>query len=468
MVAVLTLGADRSVAIRRGSPASTVRVNGVQLGAEPTPLIHGDKIELAGVEMLFGDEKKGGGTQLFAGIQIPDLAGDHAPAPARPTAATGGRLVSLVDGREYAVPQSGLTLGRDAGCDVVVPGGDVSRRHADIAPGPRGYEVSDSSTNGVFVNGERIRQPHVLGRGDVIRVGGEEFRFYADVAQSAEPTPAMPIPRLMDAPPGAGRAAAASRGPSGSAAPAESTPPAGGVEPGGAAPASAPAPRPAPTPAPAPAQAAMPSPAPMNPPKPATAPAPAPAPATPAGETPRSVPATPERTTEQRPVLATLEVIAEGMMKGRRFELRLPLIHVGRGEHNDVVIADDSVSDSHAKLQKRDDGWYVVDMGSTNGTYLAGRRISGDGRLEPECDLRVGGIRMRFRARADAMDDAKGTRTIAGVTVAEARRAAAAAAAASARAPDPESRSGIPVYVWVIALVLLGLAVYFILQGQGR
>ena len=38
----------------------------------------------------------------------------------RPTAASGGRLVSLVDGKEYTVPGGGLVIGRDAACDVVV------------------------------------------------------------------------------------------------------------------------------------------------------------------------------------------------------------------------------------------------------------------------------------------------------------------------------------------------------------
>jgi hypothetical protein len=33
----------------------------------------------------------------------------------------------------------------------------------------------------VFVNGDRVKYSALLGRGDVIRLGSEEFRFYADV-----------------------------------------------------------------------------------------------------------------------------------------------------------------------------------------------------------------------------------------------------------------------------------------------
>ena len=83
-----------------------------------------------------------------------------------------------------------------AGCEIVVPSTEVSRRHALIAPGEGGYVVHDLSTNGVLVNGERVAKTRVLGRGDVIRIGEEEFRFYADVAPPSPATenPLRPMP----------------------------------------------------------------------------------------------------------------------------------------------------------------------------------------------------------------------------------------------------------------------------------
>src|SRR5205814_81098 len=44
--------------IRRAEEAAHVKVNGVLLGAEPTPLMHGDKIEVAGLELRFADDAK--------------------------------------------------------------------------------------------------------------------------------------------------------------------------------------------------------------------------------------------------------------------------------------------------------------------------------------------------------------------------------------------------------------------------
>ena len=52
---------------------------------------------------------------------------------------------------------------------------------------PSGYVVRDLSANGVFVNGARTGDAQPLRRGDVIRIGTEEFRFYADdVAERRE------------------------------------------------------------------------------------------------------------------------------------------------------------------------------------------------------------------------------------------------------------------------------------------
>src|SRR5579863_4560065 len=193
--AVVDLSRENAVSIRRAGATALVRVNGVQLGAEPTPLIHGDKIEVAGAELFYGDDRKGGSTQFISAVSLPDFQKLRQPAPGKATLATGGRVISLVDGREYTIPAAGISFGRDAGCDVVIPSSEVSRRHAEISPGDVGYVLADTSTNGIFVNGQRVDAMQVLGRGDVVRIGTEEFRFYADqVSNAAAAAPAAPAP----------------------------------------------------------------------------------------------------------------------------------------------------------------------------------------------------------------------------------------------------------------------------------
>jgi hypothetical protein len=189
-LAIITVDSRGSATVRKAASGVTVLVNGVALGAEPAPLLHGDRIEVAGRQLRFSDDRKAGSTVLVPAFGV---SAAKAAAPDRARAASGGRLVSLVDGREYGVPSSGLRIGRDAGCDIVVPGTDVSRHHAGIAAGPSGYVLRDFSTNGVFVNGARIGDAQPLRRGDVIRIGGEDFRFYADEPAAEQQRPAAAV-----------------------------------------------------------------------------------------------------------------------------------------------------------------------------------------------------------------------------------------------------------------------------------
>ena len=83
--AVVDLSRESAVSIRRAGPSAAVRVNGVQLGAEPTPLIHGDKIEIGGAELFYGDDRKGGSTQFISSVNLPDFQKLKPPAPGKAT-----------------------------------------------------------------------------------------------------------------------------------------------------------------------------------------------------------------------------------------------------------------------------------------------------------------------------------------------------------------------------------------------
>ena len=190
---------DGHVVIRKATPAAEVLINGVRLGAEPTPLLHGDKVDVDGHELNFVDERRSGSTQFMQAVKPPEAMSEAkgATQSAGATANTGGRLVSLTDGREYVISGTSLVFGREAACDVVVDSKDVSRRHAEIVQTPKGYLIVDSSTNGTFVNEERVRGQRILTRADVVRIGDDNFRFYADVV----PAPASPAPRRRPAAP---------------------------------------------------------------------------------------------------------------------------------------------------------------------------------------------------------------------------------------------------------------------------
>jgi FHA domain/Integrin beta chain VWA domain len=68
-------------------------------------------------------------------------------------------------------------------------------------------------------------------------------------------------------------------------------------------------------------------------------------------------------------------------------------ISTGRGEDNDVVIPHASVSRQHARLMRRDGGFELMDLNSTNGSYVDDRQIRGSAFLSSGSQVRLGDIR---------------------------------------------------------------------------
>lgn len=198
VLATIDVVAGGRTTIRRDAAGADVRVNGVALGAEPTPLLHGDKVEIGGQALFFAEDDKAGDTRYVSAADLASLASRPA-RPGRATKASGGRLLSLLDGKEYPVAAGGVLIGRDASCQVVVPATEVSRHHAEIVPDDQGYVLRDLSTNGVLVNGERVDGARRLARGDVVRVGPEEFRFSADVPTPILESTTAPAPPVGEA-----------------------------------------------------------------------------------------------------------------------------------------------------------------------------------------------------------------------------------------------------------------------------
>ena len=88
-------------------------------------------------------------------------------------------LIIVGAGIVHEIPPEGLVIGRDPECDIVLDSPEVSRRHARVAAAGGGYTITDESTNGVFVNGERAGVSQLLAEHDVVRVGDVVIRFSA-------------------------------------------------------------------------------------------------------------------------------------------------------------------------------------------------------------------------------------------------------------------------------------------------
>jgi Protein of unknown function (DUF3662)/FHA domain len=88
------------------------------------------------------------------------------------------RALLAVGGRRLVLAPGGGTIGRSRGSDIVLDDVGISRRHADIRPGPDGWTVEDlGSTNGVLVNGRGVRGAQPLHPGDRIELGSTEIIF---------------------------------------------------------------------------------------------------------------------------------------------------------------------------------------------------------------------------------------------------------------------------------------------------
>ena len=198
-VAIITVVRNTATTIQRLSPKIVVRLNGETLGAPTRELLEGSEIEIGGFRLRYTEASASeqGIRPAAAGTKpkASELATEVLPAvsaPGRPA-----RLVALATGRSIRIVGTSMTLGRSEECNVVLAGRGLSRQHAVIRPDGASYAITDESTNGTFVNGERVIGNRTLQPGDILALGEEQFRFEFDEpvavrARDAGATSVMP------------------------------------------------------------------------------------------------------------------------------------------------------------------------------------------------------------------------------------------------------------------------------------
>jgi pSer/pThr/pTyr-binding forkhead associated (FHA) protein len=101
-------------------------------------------------------------------------------------------------------------------------------------------------------------------------------------------------------------------------------------------------------------------------------------------------------TQESRRGSAVTGVPATILCAGRRVPVEPRGLTIGRGERNDLVIANEQVSREHARVYPVDDGYRVADLDTRNGTYLNGERFVGESRPLADGDaIAIGGETLR-------------------------------------------------------------------------
>lgn len=258
----------------------------------------------------------------------------------------------------YALTANQVSVGRTPDNDIHLDHPEVSRAHAKfVRQGSTMWLEDLGSSNGTLVNGRRLQGGVELRHGDRIVFAGIEATYHEGTAASTEPSLIPPLqtpgatpnrrdpPTLPSSLPGTD---------SGSAFP--TFPP---TQPGPSLSAS-------------------------SPPRPSTPGVPAPGPTSPSLDATNS-PAPPPQ--------AALERIGGGPVVLTQVETS-----VGRLPGNDIVLADDTfVSHWHARIAQQGDQFFVIDLGSSNGTYVNGQRVSQPMLLEPGDEILFGTTAYFFR-----------------------------------------------------------------------
>ncbi len=78
------------------------------------------------------------------------------------------------------------------------------------------------------------------------------------------------------------------------------------------------------------------------------------------------------------------------------YELDQPVIRIGRGESMDILIDNVSVSRRQAEIREENGAWMLRDLGSSNGTFLNGQRITADQALRPGDEISFGKFSILF------------------------------------------------------------------------
>ncbi len=92
-------------------------------------------------------------------------------------------------GKVFPIEQQDVRLGRDLASDVSISDPEVSRHHARFFMQDEGVFIEDlGSTNGTFLNGERISSPQQLRQGDVITFGEKIVMVFEKVIYDRDAT----------------------------------------------------------------------------------------------------------------------------------------------------------------------------------------------------------------------------------------------------------------------------------------
>lgn len=104
----------------------------------------------------------------------------------------------------------------------------------------------------------------------------------------------------------------------------------------------------------------------------------------------------PRRAEQKRPSARIVVQRSPSFAAGTSFPLDTAPLTIGRSSENELALErDEYASSRHARIEPLRDGLWIVDLGSTNGTYVNGRPVAGRDRLSEGDLVRVGETELR-------------------------------------------------------------------------
>lgn len=285
-------------------------LNGERISA-PVRLATGSQIQVGGTQLQFVI----GSSTPVQNLRMTSAGLPEAPPPpsALPTDPVWGTL--QIGAREIPLRMLVANIGRDPKTDIPLDDPTISFTHAQfVRQGSDSYLRDLGSSNGTFVNGERISVPHRLEHGDVITLGDTEIAFRMGAA---------PAPKAGVTPEAKEEARIKAEAPT-------------LVDPG-----------------------------PIQPPVKEE---------TPVSPKTETVPAPEKPLAAGAPMLLSIRVLS-GSLAGRTFPLNQSPITVGRDPASHISISDETTSWRHAMFKQEDMKWFIRDLGSSNGTFLNDKHL---------------------------------------------------------------------------------------------
>lgn len=99
-------------------------------------------------------------------------------------------------------------------------------------------------------------------------------------------------------------------------------------------------------------------------------------------------------------------IVTTGSERGKKIEIGLAPIRLGRAADNELVLADPFVSSHHCSIYFEEGQLWVADLASTNGSFIGGGRVEGRAAWPISASLQLGGqvLRHEYLRRAEIQD----------------------------------------------------------------